>query len=193
MSYVVSEAGRRPSTMSDQTLKKDAGKARPDLIPWAEITVLGQEAENYTPGQVLQAMKLWWTAKPHALAISIPARQLPGIAQVLAFGAEKYAPRGWEAGIPFSRVFAAAARHATAWAAGEHLDAESGLAHEAHFWCNVLFLAVLTERGRTDLDDRPAGARASVEKMDSMRALFAQLTGQTAVSAAGLAGDRGGN
>lgn len=178
--------------MADQ--KKDAGKPRHDLIPWADISVTGDEgAQAYTPVQVMQALRLWWTARPHRLELSVPARQLPGVAAVLGFGAAKYAPRGWEQGIPFSRVFAAAARHAAAWAAGEHIDPESGLAHESHFWCNIVFLLAFTARQTPGLDDRPAGTPASVQSMDRMHALYAQLTGQTPVAGSGLTGDHGGN
>jgi hypothetical protein len=180
--------------MTDQSQKKDAGKARYDLIPWADITVTDQD---YTPAQAIQAVRLWWSAKPHRFSISVPARQLPGIAAVLGFGTAKYAARGWEAGISFSRVFAAATRHALAWAAGEHIDPESGLAHESHFWCNLVFLQAFAERGLTGgtFDDRPVADAKSVETLDRMHAVFAQLTGQQPVSSSGLvgAGGKGSN
>jgi hypothetical protein len=175
--------------VTDQNLKKDAGKARHDLIPWAEIQVTG---DDYSIPQAVQALKVWWTGRPHRFSVSIPARQLPGIAAVLGFGAAKYAARGWEAGIPFGRLFAAAIRHAEAWSSGEHIDPESGLAHESHFWCNVVFLSTFAERGLTSgsLDDRPAANPASVATMDRMHAVFAQLTGQTPVSGAGLSDEK---
>lgn len=169
--------------------KLDAGKPRPDLIPWAEIDVTSQD---FPIDQTFAGLQLWWTGRPYALELSIPRRQLPYLARVLAFGAAKYAARGWEAGIQFSRLFAAAARHAQAHAAGEYLDAESGLPHESHFWCNVLFLVVLTARGRAaDLDDRPEASASTREKLDRMQALVAQLSGASPVSAAGLAGGGG--
>ena len=178
--------------MTDSTQKKDAGKTRYDLVPWAEFTVTN---DDYRVQDVYASLKLWWTGKPYPLQVGIPKRQLPYLARVLTFGAAKYAPRGWEAGIPFSRVFAAACRHAEAYLAGEYLDAETGLPHESHLWCNVLFLVVYTARGRAvDLDDRPTAAAASRDKLDEMVALVSQLTGASAVSKAGLAsGGEGSN
>lgn len=38
-----------------------------------------------------------------------------GTVDVLAFGADKYAPRNWKQGIMYSRVYSAALRHMTAW------------------------------------------------------------------------------
>lgn len=172
----------------DQSQKKDAGKIRYDLVPWGEIDVSEQD---YTVAAVLDTLKLWWTGRPFELEVSIPKRQLPGLARVLTFGAAKYAARGWEAGIPFSRVFAAAVRHGMAHQAGEYLDEESGLPHEAHLWCNVLLLVVFAKRGRTNLDDRPDPAAASTERLDRVKALIAQVTGLAPVSSSGLA--RGGS
>jgi hypothetical protein len=170
--------------MSDNQ-KHDGGKPRHDLIPWAEIS---PTRDDYSVQQVVDALVLWWTGRPFDFGVSVPARQLPGVAAVLGFGAAKYAPRGWEKGIEYSRVFAAAMRHALAHQAGETLDAESGLPHEAHLWCNVVFLLAFTARGRTDLDDRPAPAAASRDRLDRMQAFVAQVTGQSPVSGAGLVG-----
>lgn len=75
---------------------------------------------------------------------------------MLAFGAGKYAPRNWEQGITYSRVWSAAMRHLTAWWQGEDSDVETGLSHLAHAGCCVLFLLAFTKRGMATLDDRPA-------------------------------------
>ncbi len=40
----------------------------------------------------------------------LPAEFLDGVAQVLTFGAKKYADRNWESGIKYSRVFGALMR-----------------------------------------------------------------------------------
>jgi hypothetical protein len=175
--------------MSDQNQKKDAGKPRFDLLPWADVAVADHE---HTVGDAFEALKVWWTGRPFALKFALPRRQVRGVSAVLAMGAAKYAPRGWEAGIQFSRIFAAAARHADAWASGEHLDPESGLPHESHFWCNVIFLVTFTGRGRTDLDDRPEPSPKTVAGLDQMQALVAQLTGDTPVSGAGLSDPKNG-
>jgi hypothetical protein len=64
-----------------------------------------------------------------------------GIADVLAFGASKYAENAWQ-NVPNAkpRYFAATIRHVTAWWAGELLDSESGLPHIHHAACNLMFL-----------------------------------------------------
>jgi hypothetical protein len=69
------------------------------------------------------------------------------VAKVLAFGAEKYAPRNWEKGIKYSRLYASALRHAHAYLSGEYRDPETGLSHLAHFACCLMFLASYTHRG----------------------------------------------
>jgi hypothetical protein len=98
----------------DQTLKKDAGKPRVDLL--SRIA-------------------------------------LEGTAEVLGFGARKYAPNGWRRGIEWSRVIGAALRHLLAFNAGEDIDPESGLPHIDHAACCVMFLQEFV-RTRKDLDDR---------------------------------------
>ena len=84
----------------------------------------------------------------------IPVSTLQGLAEVLTFGAGKYGDRNWEAGIKWSRVYAAAMRHLTAWWAGENLDAETKLSHLKHAACCISFL-VEYEKTRLEFDDRP--------------------------------------
>lgn len=159
--------------MTDQSQKRDAGKPRPDLIPWNEFE---PAAIDYGVESVAESLRQWWSARPVTLTtLSIPTRQLPGIARVLAFGAAKYAPRGWESGIQYSRLFAAAQRHSTCVVAGDLVDAESGLAHESHFWCNVLFLVVFSARGRVDLDDRPPAVPTVIARFDALRQQLASM------------------
>lgn len=159
--------------------KFDGGKSRPDLLPWNEFVQL---AVDHGVEATSEGLKIWWSAKPLKLELSVPVRQLPGIARVLAFGAAKYAARNWESGIVYSRLFAAAQRHAEYVAAGDLVDAESGLAHESHFWCNILFLVVFAERGRTDLDDRPDPVASVVERMNRLKALVDGLNGYDATA-----------
>jgi len=135
-----------------QELKKDAGKPRMELIPWDSVQTT---SEYYAVPLVVHTLVYWWTRQGQNFLMRIPEQVLPGVAKVLAFGAAKYAERAWEKGIPFSRVYAAAMRHANTMARGELLDDETQLPHEWHFWCNVIFLVTFTARGRTDLDDRP--------------------------------------
>lgn len=79
---------------------------------------------------------------------------LEGIAQVLAFGAAKYAPRNWEMGMDWSRPFSALMRHMWAWWRGEAKDPETGMSHLWHAACCIMFLVAYEER-KTGNDDRP--------------------------------------
>lgn len=70
----------------------------------------------------------------------MPPRALEEVARVFTYGAEKYAPRGWERGMPWGQLFGAAQRHLWAFWDGEDYDCESGLLHLAHAAWNVLAL-----------------------------------------------------
>lgn len=76
------------------------------------------------------------------------------LAAVLQFGAKKYAPRNWELGMDWSRVWDAAQRHLWAWWQGESNDPETGLSHLGHAFCCIMFL-VHYEATQTGRDDRP--------------------------------------
>ncbi len=80
---------------------------------------------------------------------------LEGLVGVLTYGATKYAPRNWERGISYSRVFAAAMRHLWAWFRGNECDPETGLSHLDHAACCIHFLSAYTKRKMTAFDDRP--------------------------------------
>lgn len=82
----------------------------------------------------------------------LDAKAMGDLANVLGFGAEKYAAHNWRKGIAYSRLTAAALRHIHAFNAGETLDPESGLPHIAHAMCCCMFLLGL--EGRAELDDR---------------------------------------
>lgn len=78
---------------------------------------------------------------------------LDEVAQVLALGAAKYAPRNWEHGMSWGRCFGAMMRHMWAWWRGEEKDPETGLSHLAHAGCNVMFLCAYSKRS-VGTDDR---------------------------------------
>lgn len=61
-------------------------------------------------------------------------------AKVLTKGAEKYAERNWELGMPWSKVLASLERHLQAIKRGEDFDPETGILHSAHVMCNAGFL-----------------------------------------------------
>lgn len=79
---------------------------------------------------------------------------LDGVAQVLDFGARKYAPRNWELGMSWSRPFSALMRHMWAWWRGEDKDPETGMSHLWHAACCIMFLMAYEQRN-TGTDDRP--------------------------------------
>ena len=81
---------------------------------------------------------------------------LEGLANVLGFGANKYAAHNWRNGIAYSRLISAAYRHLGAINKGEDNDAESNLPHVYHLACCVMFLAAMMKH-RPDLDDRWKG------------------------------------
>jgi len=66
-------------------------------------------------------------------------RAIEAVAEVSAFGASKYAWKGWET-VPdgIARYSDAMVRHLTKEAKGEVLDADSGLSHAAHCAWNAL-------------------------------------------------------
>lgn len=83
----------------------------------------------------------------------LPTMPLLKIAEVLTFGARKYADHNWRGGIQYSRLIGAALRHLLAFNDGEDKDPESNLSHLAHLGCCVLFLLEQEAKG-TGLDDR---------------------------------------
>ncbi len=86
----------------------------------------------------------------------LPYDAVQEIVKVLQFGAQKYAARNWEKGLPHSRTFAATMRHLVAhFQKGETHDPETGISHLAHAACEILFALAFEVRGRKELDDRP--------------------------------------
>ena len=78
---------------------------------------------------------------------------LDALALVLQFGADKYAPRNWERGMRWGRVFGALMRHMWAWWRGENNDDETGMSHLYHAACCIMFLIAYEARGIGE-DDR---------------------------------------
>ena len=72
----------------------------------------------------------------------IPPEATRAIAEVLTFGAEKYAPNSWQS-VPnaHERYLDALMRHLEAYRAGELIDPESKLPHMSHLLCNAAFLS----------------------------------------------------
>lgn len=71
----------------------------------------------------------------------IPPESLKALAEVLTFGAQKYAPGNWaKVNNGEDRYLNALFRHIEAYRAGEDFDSESNLSHLAHCMCNIVFL-----------------------------------------------------
>lgn len=82
---------------------------------------------------------------PHAMKL---------LADVLGYGAGKYAPHNWVKGLKWEEgVVGSLERHLSAWKTGEENDPETGLPHAAHILCNAMFLAHFVATG-TGTDDR---------------------------------------
>ena len=80
-------------------------------------------------------------------------KAMQGLAEVLTFGANKYAANNWRNGIEYSRLIAALMRHLNAIQDGEDIDPESGLPHIDHLGCCWMFISNMMKT-RKDLDDR---------------------------------------
>lgn len=79
----------------------------------------------------------------------IPSEVMIGLAEVLTFGANKYAPNGWQT-VPNAkqRYEDALLRHLYASKSGETTDSESGLSHLKHALTNMAFLVYLEENAK---------------------------------------------
>lgn len=84
----------------------------------------------------------------------IPPRPMQALAEIYTYGAAKYAPRNWEHGIEYSRIYAAVQRHLHAYWSGQTLDEESALPHLAHAMWGLTALLEF-EFTHPELDDRP--------------------------------------
>ena len=72
----------------------------------------------------------------------IPPEVKKWLAEVLTYGAKKYAPDNWKK-IEVERYYAAMERHMVAYQLGEEKDPESGIHHLIHMMCNAMFICWL--------------------------------------------------
>lgn len=92
--------------------------------------------ENKTCGMKFDSDKLMMTL--------VTPSFVKGVAEVLTFGAKKYAPNSWQTVPDATRRYEDALyRHWLAYLEGEQLDSESGLEHLKHIACNAMFLLYL--------------------------------------------------
>jgi hypothetical protein len=86
----------------------------------------------------------------------IPPEALTEIANVFAFGAEKYAINDWRRdanNTNWSRTYSSIQRHLMLFWQGEDIDPESGMSHVAHAATQIMILLVQLQEGK-DADDR---------------------------------------
>lgn len=91
----------------------------------------------------------------------VPKSVIFSIAEILTFGAIKYAAHNWKKGILYSRVFSSLMRHMWAWWDGEDMDPESGKSHLWHAGCNIAFLIEYESNKEkyVSFDDRYVGEK----------------------------------
>ncbi|HHZ71315.1 MAG TPA: hypothetical protein EYN67_18085 [Flavobacteriales bacterium] len=87
---------------------------------------------------------------------------LQGCAEVLAFGAKKYARGNWHKGLSHTEICDSLLRHLSAYLSGEDNDPESNLKHVNHVLCNAIFLAQMVV-SKPELDDRAEELKSNHE------------------------------
>ncbi|BAS69545.1 gp174 [Pectobacterium phage PPWS1] len=124
--------------VSDCTLMDDA----PDVDTTPTPSTGSTGGMKYDGGK--PRMDLLLTGCPQALT---------QVAEILTFGAQKYAAHSWQT-VPqgSERYLAALLRHLTAHAGGEDKDPESGMSHLAHAACNAMFILELEARNAKGTD-----------------------------------------
>ena len=78
---------------------------------------------------------------------------LLGMAQVLAFGAEKYDKHNWRLGIPVTETWESMQRHGLKYNDGQDLDEESKLNHLFHVAVNAM-MTYINAKYKPEMDDR---------------------------------------
>jgi hypothetical protein len=71
----------------------------------------------------------------------VPPQFIEGVADILTFGAKKYAAHNWMRGISWMGIIAGVLRHVYLFARGIDIDDESGRPHLFHAACGLLFLS----------------------------------------------------
>lgn len=100
----------------------------------------------------------------------LPVGALRAMADVLTFGARKYAPDNWRRVEGWRwRYCRAALGHLLAWHAGERLDPESGLPHLGHALCCVAFLCELDIPSGPDVEGSEPRTRGGREGENERR------------------------
>ncbi len=166
-------------------IKYDQGKPAFELIYWSAILPIIEQAREspYWVEGVIHAIVDAQHAATHdemvqhltragaiLVRIQLEEQNFPihSLAQVLAFGAEKYDAWNWARGMKWSRLFGAAYRHLVREPPSPYLwdwtglrpaspydeDEETGLPHYSHALCCIMFLIAYALEGKGE-DDRP--------------------------------------
>jgi len=145
-------------------MKFDAKKPASYLLAH-DVVRCAPDDGRYAPAEMDDAafvLRAWWNRAGAMAPLYLAPADYFGVVKILEFGAQKYAPRNWEVGIAYSRIFRAAMDH---YARMPELDVETGLPHRHHFLCCYMFLAAYTARGLHQYDDRPGvGPFIALEK-----------------------------
>ena len=134
-------------------VKFDTGKPMMDLLP-PRATLLLIDSTGLREKKVLNFLyRFWESGEVKFLEEAIVEcsrlcndnyqrceNTLEGVAEVLTFGANKYAAHNWANGIKLSRNFAATVRHLIKVAQGQEEDPESGIHHYYHALCDMFFM-----------------------------------------------------
>jgi hypothetical protein len=152
------------STEKGSGARYNDGKVPLDLLP---LRLLADAIPHISSAVCMRALADIQERKPGAIRRLMLAADIEDLllaARVFEFGKKKYAAWNWSKGMPWSVPLACAARHFLAHARGEDTDADSGLPHMGHFWCNVIMLDTY-ERTFPEGDDLPpAGSLAPVSQ-----------------------------
>lgn len=153
-----------PFSVSDaQSFVRRATEAAEELIPSSIKTSIGM-AEAMVDRQI-KKMKDFVSEQSTAVDTSIGPKYDEGklqyglippiatraLAQVLTFGAAKYAPNSWQKVPDGERRYTDALyRHMEAYRMGESIDTESKLSHLAHAITNIAFLLHFEEQRKKE-------------------------------------------
>lgn len=77
------------------------------------------------------------------------AEAITELAEVLTFGAKKYAAHNWRKGLSFEETISSMERHIASIKKGEWSDQESLRLHAAHVMCNAMFLTYFMLHARS--------------------------------------------
>ena len=104
-----------------------------EASPPEKIVILEPKSQSSTGGPKFDGGKLLYSL--------IPPVATHALAEVLTFGANKYAPDSWQSVEDGERRYTdALMRHLESYRSGEAIDPDSGLSHLKHLICNAAFL-----------------------------------------------------